>query len=365
MQGAPSSMSTTRVLVTGATGFIAGHGIEELLKHGYDVRGTVRDLATADVEHLHAIARRSPSSLELVEATLDAEAGWAAAVDGVTYVWHMASPNPPEVLRHEDELIRPAVDGTLRVLRAAAASGTVRRVVMTSSLEAIARGYNRSDNRVRTESDWSNPERSAPYAKSKYYAERAAWDFVGSQAAQLELVAINPGLVLGPLLHAERTTSLEVIRLLLAGALPAVPRISFAVADVRDVVRAHRLAMETPHAAGKRYIAAGEHLWMGDIAALLHAQFAARGYRIPTRAMPYWLLWTTARFDRTVRLALDFVGVPTNVSSARARRELAWSTRPAADSIQEAAESLVRFGVVPARGADRGAKATQAVLSET
>src|SRR5262249_34646846 len=187
-------------------------------------------------------------------ATLTADAGWAEAVEGCTYIWHIASPNPPAVPRHEDELIRPAVDGTLRVLRAAAASGTVRRVVMTSSLEAIARGYDRTDNRVRTESDWSNPERSAPYAKSKFYAERAAWDFVASHAPQLELVAINPGLVLGPLLHAERPTSLEVIRLLMAGALPAVPRISFAVVDVRDVARAHRLAMETPHAAGNRFI---------------------------------------------------------------------------------------------------------------
>jgi len=352
---------TTRVLVTGATGFIAGHGIEELLTHGYDVRGTVRNLATADVEYLHAIAARSPGSLELVEATLDSDAGWAEAVQGVTYVWHMASPNPPAVPKHEDELIRPAVDGTLRVLRAAAASGTVRRVVMTSSIDAIARGYDRTDTRVRTESDWSNPERSAPYAKSKFHAERAAWGFVGSEAPQLELVAINPGLVLGPLLHAERPTSLEVIRLLMAGTLPAVPRISFAVADVRDVVRAHRLAMETPHAVGKRYIAAGEQMWMGEIAALLHAHFGARGYRIPTRAMPYWMLWTTARFDRTVRLALDFVGVPINVSSARVHGELGWATRPAAESIQAAAESLVRFGVVPTRGADKRRHTSQAV----
>jgi nucleoside-diphosphate-sugar epimerase len=146
-------MSTTRVLVTAATGFIAGHAIEELLTHGYAVRGTVRHLATANVEHLHAIARRSRGSLELVEATLDGDAGWAKAVEGVTYVWHMASPNPPAVPRREDELIRPAVDGTRRVLRAAAARGTVRRVVMTSSLDAVARGYDRTDNRVRTESD--------------------------------------------------------------------------------------------------------------------------------------------------------------------------------------------------------------------
>src|SRR5262249_23163169 len=149
--------------------------------------------------------------------------------------------------------------------------GTVWRVVLTSSIDAIVRGHDPRDRRVRTESDWSNVERSTPYAKSKVYAERAAWDFI-AQSQQPDLVTINPGLVLGPLLHAERTTSLEAIRLLMTGALPAVPRLSFALVDVRDVARAHCLAMETPHAAGKRYIVAGEQLWMGDIAAVLCAQ---------------------------------------------------------------------------------------------
>jgi dihydroflavonol-4-reductase len=340
-------MGETKVLVTGATGFIAGHCIAELLAHGYAVRATVRDPATAQVAHLRAAADRTAGSLELVEARLDADAGWAAAVDGCDYVWHVASPNPPAAPRHEDELIRPAVDGTLRVLRAAAATGTVRRVVLTSSIDAIIRGHARTDQRVRTEADWSDPARSAPYPKSKVHAERAAWDFVRDR--QLELVTINPGLVLGPLLRPERTTSVEVIRLLLTRAFPAVPRLGFAVTDARDIAVAHRLAMEVPEAAGNRYICAGEHRWLGEIATLLAAEFGPRGFRVPTRPMPYWLTWAAARVDRTLRLALDYVDVPALVSADKAARELNWTARPAKESILDAAESLLRHGVV--RGA--------------
>jgi dihydroflavonol-4-reductase len=351
-------VADTKVLVTGATGFIAGHCIDELLRHAYAVRGSVRNLAKADVAHLHALAQRSGGSLELVEARLDADSGWAEAVDGCTYVWHLASPNPTEAPKHEDELIRPAVDGTLRVLRAAAASGTVRRVVLTSSIDAIRHGHDRADQKVRTEADWSNVDRSDPYPKSKVYAERAAWDFVRDR--QLELVTINPGLVLGPLLHAERTTSIEVIRLLLAHAMPAVPRLGFAVVDVRDIAIAHRLAMEIPAAAGNRYICAGEHMWMGDIAAVLAAEFGPQGYRIPTRPLPYWLMWTIARFDKTIRLALGYVGVPALVSADKAKQELGWTTRPARESIVDTGESLLRCGVVRRRATDKRAHTLRA-----
>lgn len=342
------AVADMKVLVTGATGFIAGYCIQELLTHGYAVRGTVRNLATADgngaTAHLHALAQRTGGLLELVEARLDADAGWAEAVDGCTYVWHLASPNPPAAPKDEDELIRPAVEGTLRVLRAAAASGTVRRVVLTSSIDAIRHGHDRADHDVYTEADWSDPDRSDAYPKSKVYAERAAWDFV--RDGRLELVTINPGLVLGPLLRAERTTSVEVIRLLLARQIPAVPRLGFAVVDVRDVAVAHRLAMEIPEAAGNRYICAGEHMWLGEIAAVLAAEFAPRGYRIPSRPLPYWLMWTVARFDRTVRLGLRLYGLPASVSADRAKRELGWTTRPARESIVDTAESLLRLGVV-------------------
>jgi dihydroflavonol-4-reductase len=345
-----------RILVTGATGFIAGHCVSELLQHGYAVRGTVRDLRTADVAHLRAIAERTEGSLEFVEARLDADAGWAEAVDGCECVWHLASPVPAGVPKDENELVRPAVDGTLRVLRAAVAAGTVRRVVMTSSTDAIVHGHRRSE-QVRTEADWSDVDRAAPYPKSKTLAERAAWEFAADQ--HLDLVTINPGMVLGPLLHAQQATSMEAVRQLLARRLPAVPRLGFAVVDVRDVAAAHRLAMETPAAAGNRYICAASTHWMGEIAEVLAAEFGPRGYRVPTRTLPYWLMWIGARFDATIRLALTYYDVPVLISADKAKRELGWSPRPAGEAIIAAADSLVRYGIVPPGNRDKTAATLQ------
>ncbi len=240
------------------------------------------------------------------------------------------------------------MDGTRRVLRAAARSGTVRRVVMTSSTDAIVHGHADPD-RVRTEADWSVPDRLAPYPTSKMRAERVAWDFAADHP--LELVTINPGLVLGPLQRRQQATSMEVIRLLLGRQLPAVPRLSFAVVDVRDIAVAHRLAMETPAAAGNRYICANPALWMGDIAAVLDTAFGPHGYRVPTRTLPYWLMWASARFDKMIRLALSYYGVPVLVSADKARHELGWAPRPASESITAAGDSLIRYGIVPGRPA--------------
>jgi dihydroflavonol-4-reductase len=341
-----------RVLVTGATGFIAGHCVTELLEHGYAVRGTVRNLATADVAHLRAVAGRTGGEFELAQATLDDDAGWADAVAGCAYVWHVASPNPPaEPKDAEAEVITPAVQGALRVLRAAAAGGTVRRVVMTSSVAAVSEGGERDPGRVHTEADWSDVDGAVAYPRSKTLAEQAAWDYVGG--TDLELITINPGLVLGPLLRKEETTSIETVRLLLGRKVPGTPHVGFAIVDVRDVARAHRLAMETPAAAGNRYIVAGEHRWMNYIARTLATTYGPRGYRIPTRELPYWLLWTVARFDKTVRLVLPMVGRYANYSTAKAETELGWTRRPPEESIVDTAESLLRHGVVPRQPGDK------------
>lgn len=346
-------MAGETVLVTGATGFVAGHCIEELLRQGYRVRGTVRDPARARVGHLRELARATGADLELVQASLDADDGWPAAMAGCRLVLHVASPTPKRAPRHPDEVIRPAVDGTLRVLRAAEASATVRRVVVTSSIDAIRSGYGPGEVRERDESDWSQLDRSDAYARSKTLAERAAWEFV--RGSGLELVVVNPGLVLGPLHRPEPNVSVEVIRLLLAHELPLVPRLGFSVVDVRDVAVAHRLAMEMPGAAGKRYICAGEPIWYPEIAAILHRELNQYGYRIPTRTMPHWLMWTIGRVDRTVRTALPYVDVPALVSSERAWRELDWTSRPARTSIMDTARSLIEHGVVARRQGERRA----------
>jgi nucleoside-diphosphate-sugar epimerase len=341
------------VLVTGATGYIAGHCIRELIEHGYRVRGTVRSLADPKkTEHLRRLAAERGGALELVEADLTADAGWQEAVAGCTWVQHVASPFPPEVPKDEMELIGPAVDGTRRVLRACAASGTVRRVVMTSSVAAIAFGHgDAAEGRVRTEADWSQVENCEPYQKSKTLAERAAWELVDGlpDGRRFELVVINPGFVLGPLLNADPGTSGELIRKLMVREMPACPEVGFAPVDVRDVAIAHRLAMECPQAAGNRYICAGEHVWVQDMAKLLAQEFNPKGYRVPTGKLPYWVMWIIARFDKAVHLALGYVGRKELVSSAKAQRELGWTMRPIAETVVETGRTMIEQGVVPAR----------------
>jgi dihydroflavonol-4-reductase len=339
-------MPPETVLVTGATGYIAGHVIEELLRQGYAVRGTVRSLAATDkVAHLRALG----GTLDVVEARLDADEGWAEAVAGCRLVLHVASPNPPSVPRDEQDLIRPAVDGTLRVLRAAAADGGVRRVVLTSSTAAITAGH--TEQKTYTEDDWSVAEQSQPYEKSKTLAERAAWDFVADlpEDRRFELVAVNPGLVLGPLQRPEVATSTEVVHRLLNRSMPAVPKLGFTPVDVRDLAVAHRLAMESPKAPGNRYVLAGPHTWMSEMARTLADDLGPQGFRVPTRPLPTPILWLAARFDPTLRLALKFVGRTVQVSADKARDELGWSMRPVAETVRDTGRSLVERGLARAR----------------
>lgn len=319
---------TDRVLVTGVSGFLAGHVVAELLGHGYAVRGTVRPPADPEATaHLPGI--------EVVEADLTADAGWADAVDGCRYVVHVASPFPSTVPDHEDELIRPAVEGTLRVLRAAAAGG-VDRVVLTSSVAAVRFGHNG----IATEADWSDTAACDAYEKSKTLAERAAWDFAAAEPG-LQLAVINPGMILGPVQRAVSGTSVEAVRALLAKEMPGVPNIGFATVDVRDVAAAHRLAMERPNAAGNRYICAGRQVSLPEFAEIL-----ATRYDVPTRTVPDWVLRLLGRFNPSARTAARYLGRREEVSAAKARTELGWTVRPVEDTILETAASLIRLGVV-------------------
>lgn len=334
-----------KVLITGATGYLAGHCIAELLAQGYSVRGTVRSLRTADVGHLRALAEHTDGELEFVEADLTDDAGWSEAVEGCANVWHVASPFPSTIPRDEDEVIRPAVDGTLRVLRAAQSSGTVRRVVLTSSTAAVQVGHD--SDRVLTEADWTDPSKADPYSKSKTLAEKAAWDF--ARESGLDLVVINPSNIFGPLLNASVGTSLELIRRMMRGALPVVPKIGWDVVDVRDLARLHRLAMETPAAAGNRYIATSQLIWAREMASVLAGRYRPLGYRIGTGPMPYWLMWVVSRFDPSARLALTTWGRAYRTSAAKAEKELGWTSRPPSDSVLDTAASMIELGVVPQR----------------
>ena len=339
-----------KVLVTGASGFIAGHCIQALLDEGHPVRGTVRSLRDdAKIRHLRDMVGHDGARLELVEADLTRDAGWEQAVAGCKYVLHVASPFPATLPDDEADLIVPAVEGTRRVLAACATAGGVSRVVLTSSLAAIASGRSDHGERVLTEADWSNPDRCEPYQKSKTLAERAAWDFVTALPAdrRFELAVINPGFVLGPMLSNAGGTSAELIRRLLNRGMPACPHIGFAVVDVRDVARAHLLAMTTPGAAGNRYITAGDHMWLEEMAKILADEFNRYGYRVPTGRLPYWLMWIVARFDKTIRMTLASVGKREQISYEKARRELGWTPRPPEETFIDMGYSAIELGLAP------------------
>jgi dihydroflavonol-4-reductase len=344
---------TDRVLVTGATGFIAQHCMLQLLDAGYDVRGTARSAErTAEVAailtpHLRGEARERLGTLDVVAADLMADDGWRDAVAGCRFVLHVASPLPRGVVKDENELIAPARDGALRVLRAARDAG-VERVVLTSSLSAIVYGNDRS--RRFTEVDWSNlaGERIGAYDKSKTIAERAAWDFMGTVtgSSSMELAVINPGLVLGPLLSSDWGTSGEMVKRILEHKVPAIPNINFSTVDVRDVASAHLSAMVRPEAAGQRFICAEANHSMMEIAQILKARYGPQGFKIPTGRLPSIAVKLMAVFDKTVRLALNDLDTTQNVDNSKLRTLLDWQPRDLVEMTTSMADSMIEYGVV-------------------
>lgn len=337
------------VVVTGATGFIAQHCILELLRAGYRVRGTVRNPARA--EHLRATLERLTSvegRLDFVPADLEQDGGWEAAMGGAKFVLHVASPIPLAPPKDENALIRPARDGTLRVLRAASQAG-VQRVVLTSSIAAIAHGHPHDDTKVFDEGDWSDPSKDiGAYERSKTLAERAAWDFVDKLPAdrRLELAVINPGYVFGPVLDGHVGISVGLIRRLLTRDVPGCPRLHLSCVDVRDVAQLHVLAMRTPEAAGQRFVCSGESAWVIDVARILQRHFGPRGFRVPAREVPDWLVHVVALFDKSARLILKELGRPREFSHERATRTFGWQPRGVEEIFIATGESLIEHGLV-------------------
>jgi nucleoside-diphosphate-sugar epimerase len=340
-------MST--VLVTGGSGFIGSHTILQLLAAGYKVRTTVRSLnRETDVRAMLKQAGVEPGSqLSFAAADLMSDAGWPAAVSGCEYVLHIASPFPPTVPKHEDELIVPAREGALRVLRASRDAG-VKRVVMTSSFAAIGYGHSQREAPF-TEKDWTDPGGAdvMPYTKSKTLAERAAWDFIAHEGAGLELAVVNPVGVFGPVLGPDYATSILLVQKMMDGALPGMPRMSFGVVDVRDIADLHLRAMTNPAAKGERFLGvAGEFMWLVEIARTLKARLGESAKRVPTRQLPDWLV-RLARFkDPAVKQILPELGKWKNATSEKAKKVLGWSPRSREDSVVTTAESLVRLGLV-------------------
>ena len=336
------------VLVTGGSGFIGSHAILQALAAGLDVRSSVRNLRREG--ELRALLRangaHADAPLRFFAADLTGDAGWAEAVAGCDYVLHIASPFPAGIPKHEDELIVPARDGALRVLRAARDAG-VKRVVLTSSFAAI--GYGHPERRAPfDETTWTNLDGSiAAYTQSKTLAERAAGDFIAREGGGLELSVVNPVGVFGPVLGADYATSIQLVQRLMTGSMPGCPRLRFGVVDVRDVVDLHLRAMADPAANGERFLAvAGDFLRVQEMARVLKARLGDAARKVPTRELPDWLVKLVAMFDPTVRQIVPDLGKYKNATSAKAQRLLGWAPRSNDDALIATAESLLRLGLL-------------------
>jgi nucleoside-diphosphate-sugar epimerase len=337
------------VLVTGGSGFIGTHCILQLLATGHQVRTTVRSLKREDDVRamLKAGGAEPGKRLTFFAADLENDAGWSQAVAGCEYVLHVASPLPQTVPKNEDELIVPAREGTLRVLRASR-DARVKRVVLTSSFAAIGYGH-KEQNAPFDETNWTNlsGDDVAPYAKSKTLAERAAWDFIAKEGGELELSVINPVGVFGPVLGPDYSTSILIVQRLMVGALPGSPQLYFGVVDVRDVADLHLRAMTHPAAKGERFLAvAGDFMSMQGIAKVLKNRLGASAKRVPTRELPNWVVRLAALRDPAVKLILPELGKVKNATNEKAKRTLGWAPRPNEEALVATAESLVRLGLL-------------------
>jgi len=341
------SPTSTKVLVTGASGFVALHTVLRLLQLGYNVRGTVRTEAQAKNVRETLSRHVDTNRLEFVYVDLLKDEGWREAVDGCNPVLHLASPFPTDAPKDENEVIAPARDGTLRVLRAAQ-SGDVKRVILVSSVAAVTGGHEQ-ENRTFSEADWTDVSRTDyAYAKSKTLAEQAAWDFVRSaeNKSGMELVSINPSNVFGPVLDDHHHTSTEWFITLLRHEIPGLPRAQMNIVDVRDVVEMIMKAMTVSNAAGKRFIANAACIQLAEFAAILGRHFASRGYRVPTRVLPDWLVRLAAIFNPKTKPVVQTIGWTYSISTEQAKSVLGWQARSYEETIVEMAESLIEHRLV-------------------
>jgi dihydroflavonol-4-reductase len=333
------------VLVTGGSGFLGGWCLVELLQRGYRARTTVRDPAReSDVRAAVDTQIDARDRLDVVAADLTNDDGWADAVAGCDYVLHVASPFPPAQPKDPDELIVPARDGTLRVLRASLAAG-VKRIVLTSSVAAVRTPGPGSvaNGRDLTEDDWNDPDNphTTPYTRSKTIAERAAWDFMRAEGAEDRLVTVQPGAIIGPVLGRDRSYSLQAVERMLTGKMPGLPRLGFSFIDVRDVAALQVGAMTAPEAGGQRLIAASTFLWFSDVAAILREQLGPDARKVPRRGVPDFVVRVLARFDPELRSIVGELGHKTTYSVENARRRVGWTPRPMQETVVDCARSLL------------------------
>lgn len=336
---------TDTVLLTGISGFLGGHVALQLLNAGYAVRGSIRSLSKADkVRDTLSKAGADLAKLDFVALDLLRDDGWADAMKGVRFLQHTASPFVIETPKDPDELIRPAVDGTRRAIEAALGAN-VERVVLTSSIAAIQYGH-ADYSKSFTEADWSDPDSrsTTAYAASKTLAEREAWRLMDAANRHGDLAVINPAVILGPLLDEDPGTSATMVRRLLDGRLPAIPKLALSTVDVRDVAALHLDAMTNPAAGGQRCIASEGSYWMRDVGQMLKPEFPGR--RIPSVELPNWVISLVALFDRDVREVREEIGIMKRVDGSRGPQRLGRPLITTAESAVATGQSLIAHKLV-------------------
>jgi nucleoside-diphosphate-sugar epimerase len=335
------------VLVTGGSGFIAGWCIVQLLQRGYAVRATLRSISKEPAVRAAIASVAGCDRLTFCAVDLTSDDGWDDAVAGCDYVLHVASPLGGDTLRDPNTLIVPARDGTLRVLRAATKAG-VKRVVMTSAAAAARPPL--GSNKVSDETIWSDTtdRKFDAYRLSKILAERAAWDFMADNNGSTTLTTVLPSAVFGPVLTKENLGSVQIIQRLLEGRPAGIPRLGFYIVDVRDLADLHIRAMTAPEAAGQRFIAAGDFMWMDEIAKTLRSNLGKQADKVPTRGLPDFVVRFLSLFIPQLRMLTPDLGRKNSLTSEKAQRTLGFSPRPVTTTIVDCAESLLNKNMAQA-----------------
>ena len=328
---------------------MAVHCIVQLLQQGYRVRTTLRSMSRTQ-EVLGMLKEGGITSFEDIQfigADLTKDTNWDNAVANCDFVLHVASPIFLGAPKHEDEMIRPAVDGTLRVLKAAR-DASVQRVVMTSNFGAV--GYSHTDTtKIITEACWTDPNEKglSIYNKSKVLAEKAAWDFMTKQGGPLELSVINPMGIFGPSLGPELSSGFELLKKVLDGSMKRIPNITLGIVDVRDVADMHLRAMINPNANGQRFLAlAGGIMSLPEIALLLKERMPIAAQRISTKKIPDWVIRIAAPFNAMANSIAPMLSRYREASNEKAKQILGWQPRSNEEAIIATAESLVKFGSI-------------------
>ncbi|MEY1557534.1 SDR family oxidoreductase [Yoonia sp. R2331] len=336
---------TQTVFVTGASGFIAKHIVAGLLNRGHHVVGSVRSLSRADevrdaVKPVLSDTSDLDARLRFVALDLGSDEGWDAAMAGVDVLMHTASPFPMVQPDDPQAIIRPAVDGALRALKAAHAAG-IKRVIFTSSIVSVMYGNAPANGTAFTEEDWTDVDAPdvLPYSQSKTLAERAAWDFIASDAAEIAMTTINPALVAGPALDAHFGTSLQIIERLLGGKDPMLPMFGFNIVDVRDVAEAHIRAMERPETAGERLIVSNGWMWFPEVAQAMKEGLPGR--RIVTRVAPTFVVKLIGLFDKSVKSLIPTLNRKDLCDGSKAAKMLGLDYIAPEASVLASAQSII------------------------